>query len=47
MTQIEKFKRWSEKQGWFFVGCFEGDCIFILPSGKKVVFEIDSEGNIM
>ena len=46
MTQIEKFKRWAEKQGWFLVYCSDDDCQFILPGGYEVVLTIDSDGNI-
>ena len=47
MTQIEKFKRWADKQGWFLVVCSRGDCRFILPDGYEVVLRVDSNGNIV
>lgn len=47
MTQLEKFKRWAEKQGWFPVWeTGNRNIVYVLPSGYTQEISYDSEGNI-
>mgnify|MGYP001579330925 CR=1 FL=1 len=49
MTELEKLKRWAEKQGWFLLqdkGI--GIVSFLIPAGQLVVvFYVVSSGRIL
>ena len=47
MTQIEKFKRWAEKQGWFLTYDGGDTFTYLLPSGRGITIDLAPNGDIV